>query len=72
MGKSDFWNGKELTWSSQRDIRQALDEKSLPIDTPLAGAKAANVKKYKGSGWKVLLAKEDQSEFILYKKIKAN
>jgi hypothetical protein len=62
------WQGCDLTWTTKADIKKALKKKGLPIDTPLRGVEVFRVKKFRGAGWKMLLVKDDQSEFIMYKK----
>lgn len=65
--KVEYWQGCELTWTTKKDIKDALIKKGLPIDTPLKGVSCGRVKIHKGADWKVLMHKEDQSSFILYK-----
>lgn len=62
------WRGQRLTWANAEDIRKALLEKNLAIDTPLKGCARENLGKLKASGWKVLLHAHSHSEYIIFKK----
>ena len=61
------WQGVELTWATKAEIKKALKEKDLSIETPLKGCHGRDLKKFKIHGWKVLLHTTDQSQFIIYK-----
>ena len=70
LKKKEYWQGKELTWTTEAEIRNALSDRSLPAETPLIGVLSSRIKEYRGSGWKVLLVSPDQHGFIVYRPVK--